>query len=364
MVLRREALVPVNSREPALEVRQPLLAATAVAISLICAEWLQLQQPGLAVWSTHMVMVQYTYTTFQKGVERALGRGVGILMALVLATLTRDAWLIGLALEMLAIAGLFYIYFCGKLSYTFLNAGLYLAAVMEISRTNPSAATTEAAEMMYAIIVGVSVAMLVAWVGGAEDDVTIHTDGDPYWPINRERMLHAVMLMLTALLVQLTCHIFGLSPTTSIVAVMMLTITPDYQSLIWKGELRLAGAAMAIVYASAVLMFLIRRPAFPLLVIAMFLGAFLAVTLARNSKKWDYAGVQMGLVLPMILVLPHHELGSLDVAFSRIGGAILAIGASLLVGVVWAAITPKLPMPLASAASNKNSDAAQQASGS
>ena len=113
-------------------------AATALAVCLIVAERLHLQQPGLAVWSTHMVMVQYTFTTFQKGVERVLGRGAGILMALVLAALTRNAWGLGIGLELLAIVPLFYIYFSGRLSYTFLNAGLYLASVMEIARTRPT----------------------------------------------------------------------------------------------------------------------------------------------------------------------------------------------------------------------------------
>jgi len=336
----------VNSSQSSLETGQALRAATAVAICLFCAERLNLQQPGLAVWSTHIVMVQFTFTTFQKGMERILGRGVGILIALVLATLTRNAWVVGVALEMLAIVALFYIYFAGKLAYTFLNAGLYLAVVMEISRTEPALATTVASELFVAIAVGVGVAVLVAWITGGEKEMAIHTDGQTFWPLDRERMIHSIMLMLTVGLVQTLNHVLGFSPTTSMVSVMLLTITPDFQSLLRKGELRLAGAGLAIVYASVTLMLLIRRPSFELLMLALFLGTFLAVTLARNSERWSYAGVQMGLVLPMILVMPHQEFGSLEVAFARVGGAVLAIVASIVVGVVWAAIGPAPPLPL------------------
>jgi uncharacterized membrane protein YccC len=322
-------------------------AATAVAVCLILAERLHLQQPGLAVWSTHMVMVQYSFTTFQKGVERVLGRGTGILIALVLAALTRNAWGLGIVLEMLAIVPLFYVYFSGRLSYTFLNAGLYLASVMEISRAHPATALAQAGDLFSAIVVGVAVAVLVSWLGGAERDLTIHAEGRPLWPLDRNRLAHSVVLMLTVALVHVVSHLLRLSTTTAIVSVMLLTITPDYQSLLRKGELRLAGAALAILFASAALVLLVRRPSFPLLVLALFLGDFLAVWLARNSVQWSYAGVQMGLVLPMILVVPHHEFGTLHSAFARVGGAVLAIAASMFVGIVWAAIAPSPPLPLA-----------------
>jgi uncharacterized membrane protein YccC len=346
IVYHTDQAVAVDSSHSFHETTPAIRAATAVAICLVCAERLHLQQPGLAVWSTYMVMVQYSFTTFQKGLERIVGRGAGILIALILATLTRNAWGLGFALEMLAIVPLFYVYFSGRLSYTFLNAGLYLAAVMEISRTAPETATTQAGDLFSAIVLGVTVAVLVAWVSGAEKDVTIHTEGQPLWPLDYDRLVHSVMLMLTVALVHLVSHVLRLSTTTTVVSVMLLTITPDYQSLLQKGGLRLVGAALAILYATVSLVLLVRQPSFPLLVFALFLGTFLAVAVARGSARWSYAGVQMGLVLPMILVVPHQEFGSLASAFTRVGGAMLAIAASMVVGVVWAAVAPSPPLAL------------------
>lgn len=323
-----------------------LRGASAAAICLVLAEWLQLSQPGLAVWSTHMVMVQYTFTSFQKGVERALGRGLGIFAAIIIATLTRNAPTVGLALEMLAVVPLFYCFFCNRLSYTFLNAGLYLASMMQLARVHPSEVISTGGALFNAVVLGVAVAVGISWLSRAESDITIHTEGDRLWPVDRPRMLHSIVLAITVGLVHLVCYLVDMSPTSAMVSVMVLTIAPDYQSLIHKGELRLAGAGLAVVFASVTLLLLVRRPSLPLLVIAVFLGIFIAIKVARSSTKWGYASLQMGLVLPMILVVPEPEFGSLTTAFSRIAGVLLAIAVSIGVGVVWAAIGPAPPIPL------------------
>jgi uncharacterized membrane protein YccC len=292
------------------------------------------------------VLVQYSFTSFQKGVERILGRGSGILVALVLATLTRNAWGLGWVLEMLALVPLFYIHFSGRLAYTFLNAGLYLAAVMEMARSDPASVNSQAGDLFVAIVVGVAVAVLVNWLSGAEHDVSIRTEGEPLLPVDGSRLRHSVMLMLTVALVQVASHLLKFSTTTSLISVLLLTITPDFQSLLRKGELRLAGAGLAIVFACGAILLLMRIPSFPLLVVLMFLGTFLATTMARTSDRWGYAGVQMGLVLPMILVVPQQEFGTLTTALARVAGALLAIVASILVGLIWAALFPTPPLPL------------------
>src|SRR4029079_18247829 len=92
---RIELAVPLNAKPLSPDAMRAIRTAVAVAICLVCAERLHLRQAGLAVWSTYMVMVQHSFTSFQKGVERILGRAAGILIALVLAALTRDAWGLG-----------------------------------------------------------------------------------------------------------------------------------------------------------------------------------------------------------------------------------------------------------------------------
>jgi len=323
-----------------------LRVAFACTVCLIVAEYFQLDQPGLAVWSAYMVMVQFTFTTFQKGVERILGRGAGIVIALAIATLTRNAPHLGFLFEMIAIIPLFYVYFSDRLSYTFLNAGLYLAAVMQAARQEPDMVFPLAWSLFVAIVLGVVVAVLVSWFSGSESEMAIHTEGQPLFPLDRLRINHSIMLMLTVATAQIASHYLHLSVTTSLVSVVMLTITPHFQSLFWKGTLRLEGAFLAIVYSFVALAILIRVPSLTLLAALLFLGIYLAVSLARQSDDWGYAGLQMGLVLPMIMIMPHHQFGSIVNGLERVVGVLVALGSSIIVGFLWAALSPTPPMPI------------------
>ncbi len=62
-----------------------------------------------------------------KGRERAAGRGLGIVGGLVLLVVFRNTLYLGFVFECLALLVFFYVFFCNRLAYTFLNAGLYLA---------------------------------------------------------------------------------------------------------------------------------------------------------------------------------------------------------------------------------------------
>src|SRR5262245_26597946 len=67
-----------------------LLTAGASAVCLVLAESFGLEHANLAVWTTYLVTAQYPFTRFQKGLERVVGRGLGILAGLVLTTWFHD----------------------------------------------------------------------------------------------------------------------------------------------------------------------------------------------------------------------------------------------------------------------------------
>jgi uncharacterized membrane protein YgaE (UPF0421/DUF939 family) len=100
-----------------------LLTAVATVVCLVLAERFGLEHGNLAVWTTYLVMAQYTFTRFQKGLERVVGRGLGILAGLVLTTWFHDTPLLTLGLIAVLLTTFFYIYFAGRLAYTFLQAG-------------------------------------------------------------------------------------------------------------------------------------------------------------------------------------------------------------------------------------------------
>src|SRR5262245_20263960 len=112
--------------------RHAVLTAGATALCLVLAEFLGLEHADLAVWTTFLVMAQYTFTAFQKGLERVVGRGVGILMGLILTTCFHDTAVLTLILIAVLLTVFFYLYFAGRLAYTFLQAGLYVVAMFQI----------------------------------------------------------------------------------------------------------------------------------------------------------------------------------------------------------------------------------------
>src|SRR5215831_4026385 len=156
-----------------------VMTGSATVVCLILAVWFGLAHADLAVWTTFLVMAQFTFTRFQKGVERIVGRGLGILAGLVLTTWFHDTALLTLLLIALLLTVFFYIYFAGRLAYTFLQAGLYVVAMFQIGHANPASAVSVAEGLFAAVVLGVVVADVVTWLAGAERDLDIQFGGAP-----------------------------------------------------------------------------------------------------------------------------------------------------------------------------------------
>lgn len=316
------------------------LTASATVACLFLAEWFGLRHSNLAVWTTYMVMAQYTFTRFQKGVERIVGRGLGILAGLILTTWFSHTPLLTLLLIVLLLTTFFYIYFAGRLAYTFLNAGLYVVAMFQFAHGEPDSALTVAKGLLAAVVLGVVVADVVTWLFGAERDLHIEFGEAPLWPIRSEWLNQSMMLAVTVMLTLLGAHVLGLSPDKAAISVMMLTVTPHVQAMILKGELRIAGALLATAWGIITFILVGLLPHLPLLACMLFLGQFLAAYLTRASALYSYAGLQMGLVLPMLIVAPRSDFGSLNPAAQRLEGIILGLVAAVAVAVLW----PSFPL--------------------
>src|SRR5262245_12464424 len=224
---------------------QALLTAGGTVACLFLAEACGLEHANLAVWTTYMVMAQYPFTRFQKGLERVVGRGLGILAGLVLTTWFHDTPLLTLALIAVLLTAFFYVYFAGRLAYTFLNAGLYVVAMFQIGHADPAAALTAAEGLFAAIVLGVVVADVVTWLSGAERDLRIQFGGAPLWPLRGDWLSQSLMLAVTVLLTLLGAHALGIPPGKAAISVLLLTVTPHLQALILKGELRIVGLLLA-----------------------------------------------------------------------------------------------------------------------
>jgi uncharacterized membrane protein YccC len=312
-----------------------LLTASATVVCLVLAEAFGLAHANLAVWTTYMVLAQYTFTRFQKGLERVVGRGLGILAGLVLTTWFHDTSLLTLALIAVLLTGFFYLYFAERLAYTFLNAGLYVVAMFQIGHADPTSAVRAAAELFAAVVLGVAVADAVTWLAGAERDLGIRFGESPLWPVRVDWLSQSLMLAVTVLLTILCAHAIDLPPEKAAISVMLLTVSPHLQALILKGELRVAGLVLAALWGLGTFVVVGLLPHFPLLAGLLFFGQFVAAYLTRTAGKYSYAGLQMGLVLPMIVVAPPAEFGSLTPAIQRLEGILVGLVASVVVAGLW-----------------------------
>jgi uncharacterized membrane protein YccC len=311
------------------------LTAIASAICLVLASWWDLEQPNLAVWTTFLVMAQYSYSSFQKGIERVVGRGVGILLGLVLTTWCHDMHLFELVVVGIVLTGFFYVYFAGRLAYTFLQAGLYLVAVLEIGNAAPSTVFHVAKELFAAIVVGVFVADIVNWLAGTESDLGLKLGETPLFPIRGEWINQSLMLSVTVLVTLVGAHVIGLPPSQSAISVIVLTVAPHLQALIVKGELRILGLILATLWALATFILVGLLPCFPLLVLSVLLGIFVATYLTVTGGTYGYVGLQMGLVVPMLIASPPNEFGSVTPAEQRFEGILLGLVASIVVAGLW-----------------------------
>src|SRR5260370_4222293 len=109
-----------------------LLTAGASVVCLVLAELFGLEHANLAVWTTYLVTAQYPFTRFQKGLERVVGRGLGILAGFVLTTWFHDTPVPTGALIAVLLTTCFYIYFAWRLAYTFLQAGLSFGSMCQL----------------------------------------------------------------------------------------------------------------------------------------------------------------------------------------------------------------------------------------
>ncbi len=322
------------------------LTGVATVVCLVTAFALELEHADLAVWTTYLVMAQYAFTSFQKGLERIAGRGVGILAGLVLTTWFNDTSVLAFALIGLMLTGCFYFYFAGRLAYTFLQAGLYVVAMFQIGHAKPDAAVPEAGALFGAVVLGVAVADLVNWVAGVEHDFAVDVGQAPLWPLRGDWLSQSLMLAVTVLLTILGAHAIGLPPSTAAITVMLLTVSPHLQALVLKGELRIAGLLLATVWAVATFLVVGLLPYLPLLASLLFLGQFVATYVTRTAGRYAYVGLQMGLVLPMLAVAQPAEFGSLTPAVQRLEGVLVGLISSVVVAGLWP-LFPLAEMPAA-----------------
>lgn len=317
-----------------------LRVAAACVLTLGVAAWFQMEHANLAVWTSFMVTTKLPRTTFQTSIERTLGRGVGILAAVVLVNLFPGNYLVRILFESVLMLVFLYGYFSGRFAYTLMNAALYLSVLLEMGKTRPAEVSIQGWQMFLAVVVGGVVSDVVLWLSWGEDSLEIEPGGQPLWPIRYDWVNHAVMTIVTITLTLHGCRFVGLPISQSIVSVMIITLGADVQAMVLKGEMRVGGAALGATWGLLAFLVLGEVPYFSILAGFVFSGIFVATYLSQRLGKFSYLGVQMGLVVPLVLVVSPADIGNMTAVLLRIEGVLIAMGVCVLVAGLW----PRFPL--------------------
>jgi uncharacterized membrane protein YccC len=321
-------------------VRDSLREAFGASLCWLAADWLRLDLAYLSVITLHMVNSQMKTSVFQRGVERFVGRALGVVCALGIVTLFHHTPLLGSIFTLLGVSIFSYINFAGWWSYTFLNGGLYLVAIVEIGHQDPAAAFTAAGSILPNILLGIVVADLVNWLLGVESSLALQPGPQPLWPLRREWISQSLMVAATAALTQVAIRLLGWTGSQALITVMVLTVVTDRQALLRKGLQRIGGAVLGAGWGFASAIVLMRVERLPVALALFFLGMFVAGYCGRASSAQAYTGVQMAFVIALVLVGPPALSGNLSPVVQRIEGALVGMGAALLISVLWPTIAP------------------------
>jgi hypothetical protein len=313
-----------------------LRTAAAVVLSIVVAEWFHLDFAYLAPVAAYRSMAQAAASTFQKGLERAGGRGLGILIGVALVEVFHDMPLAGTLLKLVVLEVFFYVYHSGRLADTFLQGGMYLAVVVEIGYDDPSRAGPAGWAMWWSVVTGVVVADLVSWVSEAKP-ADFRIKGEPLFPIRGLWLNRAGLLVISVALAQTLTRLAGLNAETTLVSVLLVAVQADRMAIATRGWDRFGGAVLGGLAALAASAVLAIMPHFLLFLAFVALGVYVGAYVGVAASRHAYLGIQFGQVLLMVMVVPPEELGGGSVATQRAVGVVVATASTLAVSAVWPA---------------------------
>jgi len=323
-----------------------LRSATAGAICLALSAWFQLPMGYLSVFTAQVVNLNYANTPFQKSIERIVGRFLGVFYATVLVVFLREQPGLCLALVSMAMVATWYVQGSGHFAYGVFLAGVFMSNTLAVSLEAPPSAAIETFHgTIIQVLLGVFVAEMVNFGTGAEQSLAIADPSQqPLLPVRADWLNRAIMLTVSAFTAMFAATLAGLSAGPTVITTVILGAAPDPATFRQKSFLRGLAVVVGIVYAVVVLIVMSRLTIFPLLVLFLFLGMFVGTYVAQVRPSLNYLGVQVGIVLAQVLVVPASEVADLGKAYQRFVGVLSGFAIAFVFQLLWPALPPPKPI--------------------
>jgi uncharacterized membrane protein YccC len=324
-----------------------LRSSTAAAVCLVLSESLHLDMAYLSVYTAHLINLQYAHTPFQKGIERIIGRLLGIFAAVVVVVLLHAAPLLCLAVTGALLVPVFYVQASDRFKYGATMAAVFMAAAVgnNLAGNMPDPGAYLRATAVQ-LLLGVAVSDVLNILAGAETTLSIDPGHDVLLPVRPDWLNRGLRLSVSVLATGMLALRLGLPALTSMVSAVILGTTADPRALQEKSLLRAAAAALGGVYGLVALWILALLPDLALMVLLLFLALFCGSYLAQTSTAYGYIGMQMGLVVPMVLVVPAYEVADLGKATQRLLCVVFGGFVALVFQILWPQVAAPPPSPL------------------
>ena len=321
-----------------------LRSASAAAICLAVDAWFQLDMGYLSVFTAHVVNLNYANTPFQKGIERIVGRFLGVFYATILVVFLRDLPGLCIALMATAMVATWYVQASGRFAYGAFLAGVFMALTLAVSLNSPPAVAVQTFHgTIIQVLLGVFVAEIINFGTGAEQSLALDPGHQPLLPVRADWLNRAVMLTVSSFTAMFLANGAGLPAGPTTITAAILGAAPDPETFRQKSFLRGMAVVIGIAYSVVVLVILIRLTIFPLLLLFLFLGLFVGTYIAQAMPKLSYLGMQLGIVLAQVLAVPASEVADLGKAYQRFAGIIGGFLVAFAFQFLWPALPPPQP---------------------
>lgn len=318
-----------------------LRVAVASTLCLLVSELFHLQHASLSVYSVHLVMVQFNFSAFQKGVERVLGRVVGVLFGLAVVELLHNAPWLYLAILFFGQLFFFYIYASGRFAYAALNGGLFIGILGSMGLVNIDSVSPFAWAIIPQLLLGSGMAAFINWITGAERSARLHLEGDPFVPVRLDWLNTAFMLTTVQTVTLFAAELAGLPVLPTCLSATLLAVAPAGVGIAAKGYQRMQGAFLGGGAAFVSIVLLRYLPYVSLLLMLVFFTMFVAAYMVKMSKSDSYSFLQAGLVMPLVLIDPDGGVGTLEAAYERLVGVWAGFVIAEMIALAW----PRLEKP-------------------
>lgn len=326
----------MTREEEAAAVEVAVRIAVTGTLCLFFSEWLALGQRSISVYTAHLAMAMFPYSAFQKALERLVGRVLGVAYGMMLVELFSPSPILLVVLMLLGQMVFFYVNASGRFAYSTLMGGLFLGVIVEMGLTSAPGAQNYAIGLVEQLVLGAAMITVVNWVSGAERTLAIEPGGHELWPPRAEWVSKGAMVSTGQVLAMFAAWFLQVPPLPTMISATILALTTnDLVSMTLKGYQRALGAILGGGYALASLILLDYVPEFPLLLVLNFFGMFLAAYYCKASVKYSYTFLQMGLVMPMVLIGPDGGMGHFDLAVQRLVGIAAGLAIAEFVFLCW-----------------------------